>query len=291
MSPAFSVANTKHTMKAVTLIISLLLQVSFGFLHCPIFHCGRLPSKPTHASKQQHCVAIQEQVIPALETLSFDTTKTTFRRMEQEDVPEIVRLYVREYGSMNPQRPFTLFPPIFHGLPMTQYCDNFVLACIFYMALYQRLNLTWIAETDHQVWTLCSQQQNEVVGVAELSFQASGHVALPIGLPLEVKKKLYGVTHLVPYISSVIVKESLRGCGYGTILLNELEQRAGRYSELTLHVDANATVAKALYEKLGYCVMETRRNNEWFGRIFRLMAGLYFIPQTGEQLYMRKELP
>jgi len=206
--------------------------------------------------------------------------------MEEDDVPELVRLYVREYGTTNPQRPFTLFPPLLHRFPMTQFCDNFVLACILYLALYQRLGRKWITEPDHQVWLLSSEDQ--VVGAAELSLEAPGRTALPIAFPVEFKKRLFGTTQLLPYVSNVLIKESFRGRGYGKVLLQELENQAHEHQELTLHVYAYATAAKSLYNKMGYTLVGTK-DDGLTERLFCFIAGFYFLPKA-ELLYMKKHL-
>lgn len=211
--------------------------------------------------------------------------------MEEYDVAEIVRIYVKEYGASNPHRPFTLFPSLLHRFPLTQFCDNFVLACVLYLALYQRQRRRWVAESDHQVWLLRSKEDNALVGVAELSLEAPGRMALPIGLPVDVKKRLFSTRVLQPYISNVIVKESHRGSGYGTLLLQELEhvaQQQHRHQELTLHVNANAVAAQSLYNKLGYTVVESK-SVDLLGRLLRFMFGLYFLREE-ELLYMKKIL-
>ena len=258
------------------------VQNTFGFVH----RAHALP--PMKTSCRCANLAVVHGVAATKLTSPADAT---FRQMKEVDVAEIVRLYVREYGSTtttNPHRPFTLFPPMLHRYQWAQFCDNFILACILYLALYQRLGRKWMNEHDHQVWVLCSNEQ--VVGVAEFSLEAPGRTALPIGLPVGVKKLLFRTGTLQPYVSNVVIKESCRGCGYGTVLLQKLEQQAHQHhhQELTLHVDANATAARSLYNKLGYTV-EGKGSAGMLGRIFCFWAGLYFLPET-ELLYMRKDL-
>lgn len=255
----------------IVFFLNLFLHFSSGF------ELKTTVRAPTHAAKQT------------------PTNDVTFRRMKEEDVPDIVRLYVREYGTSNPQRPFTLFPSFLHGLAPLQFCDNFVLACILYLALYQRLRKRWITEPDHQVWLLSriEDDDHEVVGVAELSFEAPGRSALPIALPISIKKRLFGASELQPYVSNVIVKESCRGKGYGTVLLQQMERHAQQQfdlSYLSLHVDDNAIAAKSLYNKLGYTKVGTSSTSgDLAGRFFRFLLGLYFLPESS-QLYMKKDL-
>lgn len=266
--------------KAVLFLSYILLHVSSGFA----------PLQIDQKLHQLHVsTSSQSDVLVATKTIE-EQENTTFRRMKEADVPEIVRLYVREYGAANPQRPFTLFPPLLHGIVALKFCDNFVLACILYLALYQRLARRFITETDHQVWVLCNDE-HVVVGAAELSLEVRERSALPIALPVSFKKRLFGATHVLPYISNVIVKESHRGRGYGTVLLQELEQRARHQyhqEQLTLHVNEDATAAKSLYQKLGYTAVGTKPDDA-MGRLFRFVAGLYFVPES-KQLYMKKEL-
>ena len=273
--------------------LSLGQQGTSGLLQRPVCRPTCLFSSAPVDTHQDH--EVREQQAPASTiTESLYATKhvhTSFRRMNQEDVADIVRIFVREYGAMNPQRPFTLFPSVMHRFPLVQYCDNFVLACIIYLSLYQRLRRKWISESDHQVWVLCSSENDNVWGVAEVSLEAPGRRALPIGLPVGVKKRLFGTSLLQPYISNVIIKQSHRGHGYGQRLLQELEQVAqqqNQYQELALHVNANATVAQSLYNKLGYTIVESK-SNDFFGSLLRFMLGLYFLPEE-KLLYMKKDL-
>jgi ribosomal protein S18 acetylase RimI-like enzyme len=227
------------------------------------------------------------------------TTTTTFRRIEERDVPDIVRMYVREYGPSNPQQLFTLFPrKLFeknqHMRILSDgadFCDNFCLACIIYLALYQRIKRRWVTEPDHQVWGLF-REDGEIVGAAELSLERPGQRASPLCTPVNVKKLFAGNNmSLQPYVSNVIVKESFRGCGYGQTLLTKLESEALRlgFSHLTLHVDVNAQAALSLYSKLGFASRDTHKGNDILGRFVLFLAGLYFI-EDSELLYMKKEL-
>lgn len=269
--------------------LSIGLQGTSGFVHgrvsrpAPLFSSAPLG---THVAQEKKAPSI-------LESLSRTTSRgtTSFRGMNQEDVTDIVRMFVREYGAMNPQRPFTLFPSFLHRFPLVQFCDNFALACIIYLSLYQRLRRKWITESDHQVWVICSLENDNVLGVAEVSLEAPGRRALPIGLPVGVKKRLFGTNLLQPYISNVIIKENHRGNGFGKVLLRELEQvlqQHGQHQEVALHVNANAIVAQSLYIKLGYTVVESK-STDFFECVLRFMLGLYFLPEE-KLLYMKKEL-
>lgn len=211
-------------------------------------------------------------------------------------MPDIVRMYVREYGPSNPQQhQFTLFPrKLFENQQVisdaADFCDNFALACIIYLALYQRIKRRWVTEPDHQVWGLFVDN-GEIVGVAELSLERPGQKASPLCTPVEVKKLFAGKITLQPYVSNVIVKENVRGCGYGQMLLTELESEASRlgFSHLTLHVDVNAPAALSLYNKLGFVSLDTNKGNGILGRFVLFLAGLYFI-EDSELFYMKKEL-
>jgi len=240
------------------------------------------------------------------------SSKFTFRKMEEKDISDLVRMYVREYSPslallQQQQIQFTLFPRklIVNSKnenieQIANFVDNFVLAAIIYLGLYQRCRRRWISEPDHQVWCLTtendptSEDNGIVVGAVELSLEISGQTSSPFCVPLEIKKNLLGNNNnrcLQPYVSNVIVKEDCRGKGYGSIMLRKIENEATKlgYDRLTLHVNTNSQTARSLYDKLGYNMIDSQTGNGLVGHIVRFLAGLYFIEES-ELLYMKKEL-
>mmetsp|Transcript_22699 Transcript_22699/g.35012 ORF Transcript_22699/g.35012 Transcript_22699/m.35012 type:complete len:315 (-) Transcript_22699:984-1928(-) len=240
------------------------------------------------------------------------STNLIFRRMEEMDISDLVRMYVREYSpSLASQSlQFTLFPR--KWMFQTKYkhnnmeqvanlVDNFVLATIIYLGLYQRFLRRWISEPDHQVWCLTASADDTndssdvVVGAVELSFEVPGQTSSPFCVPMEVKNKLLrghaSNDCLQPYISNVIVKEDFRGQGYGLVMLEEIEKEAMNLGNdfVTLHVNTNSQTARSLYHKLGYELLDTQTGSGLASRFIRFLAGLYFMEES-ELLYMKKEL-
>jgi ribosomal protein S18 acetylase RimI-like enzyme len=236
----------------------------------------------------------------SLTITNTDDTSLSFRRVQECDVPELVRMYVREWGPSNRYdnphviqfvipRQFFSSPISLSSLPsfsfldvskiflilsdIVDYCDNFLLACCFYLGLYQRIQRPqWssITEPDHQWWCLVSHENTEnpeILGAAEFSLQPPGVKSTALAIPMELKTLFWKEGHdedfsqnLEPYISNVIIKRERRGFGYGRILMLCLEQVsiAYGYSSLSLHVDAVASpLALSLYSRLGY--LEERR--------------------------------
>lgn len=231
-----------------------------------------------------------------LDTIDAQPPKSMpiFRKLKEDDISDLVRIYVREYGPINPNQQFTLFPRKLlenqkQLKEVADFCDNFVLACVLYLGLYQRFKRRWITEPDHQVWCLAADE--EVFGALELSFEPFGKTASPFCVPMQVKKGFDEKKELQPYISNVIIKESSRGRGYGAILLKEMEHEAFRmgYNNLTLHVDVHSLAARSLYVKTGYGELDAATGPDIVGRVVRFLAGLYFVEEA-QLVYMRKEL-
>jgi ribosomal protein S18 acetylase RimI-like enzyme len=237
------------------------------------------------------------KTIKAIRRNTFNTyTKSlTFRRVQECDIPALVRIYVREWGPSNRYHnphvirffiPNQLFPSTISSssvatldlsktfLPLSDivdYCDNFLLACCFYLGIYQRLQSPrWmISELDHQWWCLVSNELEnyEILGAAEFSLQPPGMSSTALAIPMKLKNILWGggeggqyddddFSHgFEPYISNVIIRKESRGYGYGHTMMSCLEQVAIAYgfSSVALHVDAVASpAALSLYSKLGF---------------------------------------
>jgi ribosomal protein S18 acetylase RimI-like enzyme len=290
-SGCMSTSQKKPSTRSFIIVLCLYISTSEGFLH----------QHPISARRQHIHIANEGvyQTSPEL-TLEFDAIDTharstpTFRRLEEGDISDLVRIYVREYGPSNPNQQFTLFPRKLlenqkELKEVTDFCDNFVLACVLYLGLYQRLKRRWVTEPDHQVW--CLEGAGEVFGALELSFEPFGKTASPFCVPMQVKKGFDENNALQPYLSNVIVKETSRGRGYGAILLQEIEREASRlgYKNVTLHVDVHSHAARSLYDKTGYSVLDAANGPDIVGRVVRFLAGLYFVEEA-QLIYMRKEL-
>ena len=234
-------------------------------------------------------------------TTATSSTSLSFRRVQESDIPALVRIYVREWGPSNRYNnphvirfvvPRQLFPSTISSssssLPsflafldlstiflvisdVIDYCDNFLLACCFYLGIYQRIRRPqWIiTEPDHQWWCLVSNETEnyEILGAAEFSLQPPGMSSTALAIPMKLKELFWGggrqyddedaeFSHgFQPYVSNVIIKRECRGYGHGHTLMLCLEQVAIAYgySSLSLHVDAVASpVALSLYSKLGF---------------------------------------
>ena len=198
------------------------------------------------------------------------------RHLDDPDLPETVRLFVRELGPANlGNSPRITVPPVLRNVlgparaeaigQVAMYAENYALAWVVYLALYARIRRrVWVEEAesstkgrgepDHHVLCLCDAANGEVIGIAELSLQPPYWMTSPLLIPLSAKRFLsrlgnnpppmqpnLGVDCLVPYVSNVVVAEPLRGLGYGKTLMEAVERHALslQWNYLSLHVEGS----------------------------------------------------
>lgn len=236
------------------------------------------------------------------------------RHLQDEDLPSTVRMCVREFGPSNPQnrqfpltRWLTKHPPL-NGLAVGAiYIQNYILAWVVYLGLYSRIRVRMWGEThpnaqqDHHVLCLSEPTEKIILGIAEVSFQPPYQTAPPFVLPFFFKRLLCQFNPTlqcgpVPYLSNVVIQESFRGFGYGSVLMEAIECHAKDVlgcHQLTLHIDANGAKENAawkLYRRMGYKPIDDDRHNFVpFNDKNERGTGMYMI--GGEpMIYMRKDL-
>ena len=197
------------------------------------------------------------------------------------------------------------------------------------MSLLNKLLFQQLHHSDYHVLCMADQDTHEIMGVAEISYQLPYQASPPYILPLAMKELLskfvyrfnlpvskapciternsnpddddddvacYSSELIRPYLSNVIINESYRGCGYGSIFMKEVLRHAkenfksppsssggggsgGGGLYLTLHVDASgyqeendetssssystsALAAQSLYLRLGFEPIKDERG--WY---------------------------
>lgn len=276
----------------------LLLLLIIGAAHCWIQQPALRPRQPSLGA---HCDSATPLVTRVDKTSSLSPSEDwKVERLSEEHVLPIARMCVQEWGPSS-GGDFTLFPR--QLLPAAwvdtcTYVDNFVLASVIYLGLYQRINRKGgLDEDDYQVF--CITCGEDVVGAAELSLQAPHQTASPLCLPVAAKQWIAG-SHgdLVPYVSNVIVDQAWRGKGFGKRLVMTVEDKAKSlgHGNVFLHVSTTAAPAKSLYRQLGYmdapAIDESAGVSDtsiWLDRLVRIIFGLYFVSEQ-ELEYMTKRL-
>lgn len=264
------------------------------------------------------------------------------RHLEKSDLPSVVRMCVKEFGSYTPNssssntgRPQELgtfdlntsmnYPfqeDVGFQIPaeiqkkmddMWTMYENFVFAFVVQLGLDQRIERRQKSDQnskikpDHNVLALVdvTNEEEEVVGITEISLQPlkPTRTAPPFVLPLFMKHLLSKFDSDEPaspvaYVSNVLVKETHRGLGYGTILLSASEGRTKfmGYKDLYLHVDANTSgkIAQSLYWSMGYESYQKFDEKEspyaWMGEDFvKSNQGLVLVDNV-PLLYLKKKL-
>jgi len=279
------------------------------------------------------------------------------RHLEDDDLPEVVRMCVKEFGPSNPQNnplvrmrrvldyAMQILPlPGDANLPalstssknsnsdiaaipeLAEYILNYAMAWILYLGLVSRVRWRMWGEEkrkknpelqpDHHVLCLADQESNQIIGIAEVSYQLPYQTAPAYVLPMSLKKILSRFVYsfnlstehdessmddallVMPYVSSVVVKDVYRGFGYGSVLMRAVERHAKDFlkcDQITLHVDANketTEAAQSLYFRMGYRPISDDRKSilvAWFADYENTKTGTYFCDGT-QMLYMKKRL-
>lgn len=260
-------------------------------------NCGDHPKHETrHASKMAH-----EIISPTSQTKN----STSIRKLQESDIFPLTRMLVQEWGPLGPSPLFTLFPKFLSKrFTFTSYIDNFFLAVVITLGLYQRWNRKgFLSQDDNTVFVILNSR-DEVLGAAELSWQPKYQVASPLALPLGFKRLLAGGSEeLVPYISNVVVSRKHRKQGYGKRLIEACEDKlrkmeASNSIYVYLHVsNKKECTAKNWYiYNLGYEMADNQNDQkyvslvyEWSQRVIMLLGGLYFMERPSLD-YLKKKL-
>lgn len=189
------------------------------------------------------------------------------RHLEMDDLPTVVRMCVKEFGSYTPstdnnEGSFDLMTslqqqeqqrkdktPEFIKEALQTY-ENFVFAFIVQLGLDQRIQRRIQGENvvpDHNVLCITKKttqgEEEEIIGISEVSLQPlnPNRTAPPFVLPFRIKKLLtsnifsQSKQKLVPYVSNVMVKDTCRGLGYGKLLMYASEGIAKEFYSSSLN--------------------------------------------------------
>lgn len=195
-----------------------------------------------------------------------EETILLIRHLEMDDLPTVVRMCVKEFGSYTPstdnnEGSFDLMTslqqeqqrkdktPEFIKEALQTY-ENFVFAFIVQLGLDQRIQRRIQGENvvpDHNVLCITKKtiqgQEEEIIGISEVSLQPlnPNRTAPPFVLPFRIKKLLtsnifsQSKQKLVPYVSNVMVKDTYRGLGYGKLLMYASEGIAKEFYSSSLN--------------------------------------------------------
>mmetsp|Transcript_1771 Transcript_1771/g.2695 ORF Transcript_1771/g.2695 Transcript_1771/m.2695 type:complete len:287 (-) Transcript_1771:27-887(-) len=260
-------------------------------------YCKDYPKhEARHASKMAH-----EILSPNLQKES----STNIRKLYESDIFPLTRMLVQEWGPLGPSPLFTLFPKfISKRFTFTSFIDNFCLAIVITLGLYQRWNRKGFLSHDDYIVLVILNSRDEVLGAAELSWQPKDQVATPLALPFGFKRLLAGGSEkMVPYISNVVVSRKHRKQGYGRKLIQACEDKLRKMETshsicVYLHVsNKKECTAKNWYmDKLGYEMADNQNETkyvslvyEWSQRVILLLGGLYFMERPSLD-YLKKQL-
>lgn len=217
-----------------------------------------------------------------------DAVTITVRKMEAQDLKEIVELCMEEYGKKTKSN-------------LIDQLDEWWLQLLVDSTMRMKLVLDKpLLEKDHTILVATQQTPQQltprVVGMIEVSWQPVLPDRIPPAVPIPLSwKRLYCQvtrTPLQAWIGNLLIAPATRRRGLAQLLVAATEgvvaQRANCTS-LHLHCDAQYAGAQRLYQSMGYRIVPKEENSFSFDEGVAWQNSIYMVDGVA-LLYMQKEI-
>ena len=238
------------------------------------------------------------------------TKDVIIRTLEVSDLPDVVPMCVKEFGSGPPITSFDEIPwEELRKDPSvrSEITDRILFAPLVEMTLKMKIRRQQVGDDPSRPnvlpddTVLCFETDGKVVGIVDLSRQPPDPERNPPPVPLPMFiKNLWSMLRGLPspdgWVTNLLVHDSYRGQGFSKLLMKAVEglARSWQCEFIYLHVDADTVsgrIPQELYKGLGYepvIDQRSQRKYAWMGPEL-ISLGLYVIDEV-PLLFLKKNL-